>query len=102
MPTLMIAGAADLISDVPSTRMTFEAIASPDKTLCVFGRANGHVADYGHCDLAWSRHAPREVFPVMLDWLERHQPGARRRPRSGRRDRFLPSPSPQKRVDTNL
>ena len=77
VPTLMVAGAADLISDVPSTRMTFDALSSPDKTLYVFGRANGHVADYGHCDLAWSRYAPKEIFPVMIDWLDRHQPGVR-------------------------
>ena len=32
VPTLMIAGAADLISDVPSTRMTFDALGSTDKT----------------------------------------------------------------------
>ena len=101
VPTLMIAGAADLISDVPSTRMTFDAIASPDKTLYVFGRANGHVADYGHCDLAWSRHAPREVFPAMLDWLDRHQPGVR--PSLQRSaPPTPPSPSPQEGVNANL
>lgn len=75
VPTLMVAGAGDLISDVPSTRMTFDSLGSADKTLVVFGRANGHVADYGHCDLAWSRHAPREIFPVIIDWLDRRQPG---------------------------
>lgn len=109
VPTLMIAGAADLISDVPSTRMTFDALASPDKTLFVFGRANGHVADYSHCDLAWSRHAPREIFPVMIDWLDRHQPV---RPSLQRETPPIPpspsaqrnpiSPSPQQGVDTNL
>ncbi|WP_165235517.1 alpha/beta fold hydrolase [Aquisphaera insulae] len=75
-PTLMVAGAADLISDVPSTRLTFEALGSADKTMYVFGKANGHVADYAHCDLAWSRHAPHEIFPVLIEWLDRHQPGA--------------------------
>src|SRR4051794_10707177 len=77
VPTLMVAGAGDLISDVPSTRMTFDALGSADKTLVVFGRANGHVADYGHCDLTWSRYAPREIFPVIIDWLDRRQPGPR-------------------------
>jgi hypothetical protein len=33
------------------------------------------VADYGHCDLVWSRHAPREIFPILIDWLDQHQPG---------------------------
>ncbi|MFO0891537.1 MAG: alpha/beta fold hydrolase [Isosphaeraceae bacterium] len=74
VPTLMVAGASDLISDVPSTRLTFDAIGSADKVLVVFGKANGHVADYGHCDLAWSRHAPGEIFPVIIDWLDRRQP----------------------------
>src|SRR5262249_44139210 len=33
VPTLMVAGARDLLSDVPSTRMTFDSLGSPDKTL---------------------------------------------------------------------
>jgi pimeloyl-ACP methyl ester carboxylesterase len=101
VPTLMVAGAGDLISDVPSTRITFNALGSPDKTLYVFGKANGHVADYGHCDLVWSRHAPREVFPVIIDWLDRRQPGVSASPQSDVR-RSMPSPSPQERVDADL
>jgi pimeloyl-ACP methyl ester carboxylesterase len=100
-PTLMVAGAKDLISDVPSTRLTFDALGSPDKTLDVFGKANGHVADYGHCDLAWSRYAPREIFPVIIDWLDRHQPGVGPSPQGPSR---IPSPSasPQEGIDTDL
>ncbi len=74
-PTLMIAGDGDIMSDVPSTELTLTAVGSPDKTLWRFGRANGNVADYGHCDLVWSRHAPREIFPPLIDWLDQRQPG---------------------------
>jgi lysosomal acid lipase/cholesteryl ester hydrolase len=74
-PTLMVAGEADIISNIPSTELNYRAISSPDKTLMSFGRSHGQVADYGHCDLVWSRHAPREVFPPVIDWLDRHQPG---------------------------
>jgi lysosomal acid lipase/cholesteryl ester hydrolase len=74
-PTLMIAGDGDIMSDVPSTELTLTALGSPDKTLWRFGRANGNVADYGHCDLVWSRHAPREIFPPLIDWLDQRQPG---------------------------
>jgi lysosomal acid lipase/cholesteryl ester hydrolase len=74
-PTLMVAGEADIISNIPSTDLTYRAISSPDKMLMSFGRSHGQVADYGHCDLVWSRHAPREVFPPVIDWLDRHQPG---------------------------
>jgi pimeloyl-ACP methyl ester carboxylesterase len=74
-PILMVAGEADIISDVPSTEMTLRALGSPDKTLMTFGTKHGQVADYGHCDLVWSRHAPREIFPAVIDWLDQHQPG---------------------------
>ncbi len=80
-PTLLIAGEGDIISDVPSTELTYEGLGSPDKMLMRFGKRNGHVADYGHCDLVWSRYAPREIFPPLINWLDQHQPG--------------PGPSPQ-------
>ena len=41
-----------------------------------FGKRDGQVADYGHCDLVWSRYAPREIFPPLIDWLDHRQPGA--------------------------
>ena len=75
-PTLMVAGEGDIMADIPSSILTFNALGSADKTLMRFGRLDGHVADYGHCDLVWSRNAPREVFPPLIDWLDRRQPGA--------------------------
>jgi pimeloyl-ACP methyl ester carboxylesterase len=74
-PTLLIAGDGDIMSDVASTEMTFDGLSSPDKALMRFGRLEGQVDDYGHCDLVWSRHAPREIFPVLIDWLDPRQPG---------------------------
>jgi pimeloyl-ACP methyl ester carboxylesterase len=107
VPALMVAGARDLISDVPSTRMTFDALGSGDKTLFVFSKANGHVADYGHCDLAWSRYAPREVFPAVIAWLDRRQPGvsASRQQPAGLSASMTPpasSAGAEKRVDADL
>jgi pimeloyl-ACP methyl ester carboxylesterase len=90
-PTLLIAGDGDIISDIPSTELTFAALGSPDKTLLKFGKKHGHVADYGHCDLVWSRHAPQEVFPPLIDWLDRHQPSRSVRSRSTAPPPVLPS-----------
>jgi lysosomal acid lipase/cholesteryl ester hydrolase len=101
VPALMVAGARDLISDVPSTRKTFDSLGSADKTLVVFGKSNGHIADYGHCDLAWSRYAPKEIFPVMIEWLDRRQPGVGPSPQSPARS-IPPSPSSQEGFNTNL
>ncbi|MFO0950000.1 MAG: alpha/beta hydrolase [Isosphaeraceae bacterium] len=76
VPVLMVAGDGDIMSDVPSTEVTFNALGSEDKTLVRYGKAEGHVADYGHCDLVWSRHAPKQIFPDLADWLDRRQPHA--------------------------
>ena len=75
-PILMVAGEADVMADIPSSLLTFLALGSVDKTMMRFGRLDGQEADYGHCDLVWSRNAPREVFPPLIAWLDRHQPGA--------------------------
>jgi pimeloyl-ACP methyl ester carboxylesterase len=75
-PTLLVAGDGDIMSDVPSTVLTYSALGSADKAIMRFGKSNGHVADYGHCDLVWSRHAPAEIFPPIIDWLDQRQPGA--------------------------
>ncbi len=75
VPLLMIAGEGDVMSDIPSTLLTFNATSSQDKTLLRFGKQDGHADDYGHCDLVWSRYAPAEVFPAVVDWLDRRQPG---------------------------
>jgi pimeloyl-ACP methyl ester carboxylesterase len=72
--SLLIAGDGDIISDVPSTELTHGGLGSKDKTLLKFGKRNGALADYGHCDLVWSRQAPREVFPAIIDWLDQRQP----------------------------
>jgi pimeloyl-ACP methyl ester carboxylesterase len=74
VPILLVAGEGDVLAPMESMVETYEAVGSPDKTLARFGKAEGHQADYGHCDLVWSRHAPDEVFPVIADWLDRRQP----------------------------
>jgi pimeloyl-ACP methyl ester carboxylesterase len=74
-PTLLIEGDGDIMSDISSSELTFAGLGSPDRSILRFGKSNGNVADYGHCDLVWSRHAPSEVFPPLIDWLDQRQPG---------------------------
>ena len=74
-PLLLVAGEADGMSDIASTTRTYDAVASADKTMMRVGRQNGQSEDYGHCDLVWSRYAALEVFPPVIDWLDRRQPG---------------------------
>ena len=74
-PTLLVAGDGDKLANLASTQMTYDALGSADKTLLRFGKQANCRAEYGHCDLVWSRYAPREVFPPIVSWLDRHQPG---------------------------
>jgi lysosomal acid lipase/cholesteryl ester hydrolase len=76
VPTLMIAGDSDVMADIPSSQATFGGLGSVDKTFLRFGKREGQIDDYGHCDLVWSRHAPAEIFPPLIDWLDRRQPRA--------------------------
>jgi pimeloyl-ACP methyl ester carboxylesterase len=76
-PVLFVTGEGDVLAPMASNVKTFEEVGSPDKTFMRFGKAEGHHHDYGHCDLVWSRYAPEDIFPALIDWLDRRQPGAR-------------------------
>jgi pimeloyl-ACP methyl ester carboxylesterase len=76
VPILYVAGEGDILASMNSMIQTSDATGSPDKTFLRFGRREGHRADYGHCDLVWSRNAPAEIFPVVADWLDSRQPTA--------------------------
>ena len=58
----------------------YQSVGSRDKEFVHFSRANGQSADYGHCDLIWGNNARTEVFPKILAWLDKHQPGAASKP----------------------
>lgn len=73
VPTLFVAGEGDVLAPLASVTATYDRVGSADKSLVRFGIEQGYAADYGHCDLVWSRHAPREVFPAIAEWLEPRQ-----------------------------
>jgi lysosomal acid lipase/cholesteryl ester hydrolase len=92
-PTLLVGGEGDIMSSIASTQLTLDALGSPDKSLASFGKSHGNVADYGHCDLVWSRYAPQEIFPTMIDWLDVRQPPAGNQsqaPTTARKSRRVP------------
>lgn len=71
-PTLMLAGSLDHLGTPSVMADGFRRLGSADKRFVVFGRAHGARGDYGHLDLAMGRWAPTDVFPVIFDWLVRH------------------------------
>ena len=72
-PTLLIAGAGDRTVPAAHVRAMVERIDHPQVELLELGRAGGHRADYGHTELLIGRHAEREVFPRISEFLARQE-----------------------------
>ncbi len=72
LPMLLIAGSADFLAPPASVEFVFDRVASKDKTLLVLGKETGCAVDYGHGDLVIGHHAPDDVFPKIVTWLQTH------------------------------
>lgn len=71
-PFLVCAGSVDGLTAYPDVHYAYEKIRSKKKKFMVFGRTRGHRTEYGHMDLILGKNAPREVFPVIADWLNQN------------------------------
>lgn len=69
VPILIAGGSRDDFVAEEGMRGTYDAISSGDKSIVVFSKSNGYSADYGHCDLILGRNSEKEVYPVILNWL---------------------------------
>lgn len=68
-PALLMGGTKDLLSPPEASHHAAEHLAGPVETVTV-GREAGHREDYGHGDLVLGRHAPEEVYPRIIRFLE--------------------------------
>lgn len=85
-PILIIAGSRDGLTPARDLQHVFDRVGSADKAFRVIGKEQGFAHDYSHADLILGLHAPVDVYPVVLDWLETH----RRPATTGRRDNVRP------------
>lgn len=73
VPALFVAGAGDRVAPPDMVRAGHDAwgaaVPDLDKRWHLASRAGGAAADYGHGDLAFGIHAPRDVFPPVLEHL---------------------------------
>jgi pimeloyl-ACP methyl ester carboxylesterase len=75
-PVLVIAGSHDGLTPVRDLEQVYRRIGASDKAFKIVGKRYGFARDYSHADLVLGLHAPDDVYPMILDWLEVH-----RRPR---------------------
>ena len=71
VPLLIMAGGADAFVDESILRRCYDLVSSADKSLIVCSKRTGYSADYGHCDLLIGRNSRDEIYPVILEWLDR-------------------------------
>jgi pimeloyl-ACP methyl ester carboxylesterase len=76
-PVLLIAGNKDRLAPPPSVKDAYDAISSVDKKFVIASRGHSFQSNYGHLDLVLGRSAPKEIFPLVVEWLDAHQPKAR-------------------------
>jgi len=70
-PVLVVAGKRDRLAMVPGVRAGYDALGGP-REWRVIGVESGARADYGHMDLVIGERAAEEVWPLVLDFLDRH------------------------------
>lgn len=72
-PILIVAGSKDGLTPPGDLEEVHRRIGSRDKRFLVAGKEAGLSHDYSHADLVLGKHARTEIFPILLDWLERHR-----------------------------
>jgi pimeloyl-ACP methyl ester carboxylesterase len=73
-PILCITGDRDYQCPTSATKKSFDAVSSSTKEFVTFGKEQGHKEHYGHMDLIAGRHASVDVYPTILNWLDRTDP----------------------------
>ena len=71
LPCLFISGVSDRMAPPRYTRREVKRLGSRQIEQIELGRAQGFSIDYGHGDMVVGKEAPREVYPLVVDWLRR-------------------------------
>ena len=71
-PLLALAGSGDPLGNPESVRAAVERVGSAVAHYVEFGTRWGHSLQYGHGDMLLGKHAPREVYPLVQEFIEEH------------------------------
>ena len=74
IPALFLAGRADRVAPVDRVLGYYHALGSTDKQLQILGTHYGFSLDYGHLDYPLAKEAPKEVFPLIEQWIQTRIP----------------------------
>jgi alpha-beta hydrolase superfamily lysophospholipase len=71
VPILFMAGGSDRFVTEDMLQQSYNAVSSEDKELRIFSKATGYSMDYGHCDLIIGKNSEKDMYPAILDWLDK-------------------------------
>lgn len=71
VPILIMGGSKDGFVDAEALKDSYDMVSSRDKTVVIASKANGYSTDYGHCDLILGKDSEKEVYPLILNWLDK-------------------------------
>lgn len=71
-PFLFTSGDEDFTAVPASVRFAYDKCGSKDKKLLTFGKASGSVGPYGHLTPLIGKNAAKEVYPLLVSWLNAH------------------------------
>ncbi len=72
-PLLIVAGSKDALTPPRDLEHVYKRVSSKDKAFRIIGKHYGEAHDYSHADLILGLHAPDDVYPVIVDWLDAHR-----------------------------
>jgi pimeloyl-ACP methyl ester carboxylesterase len=75
-PILFVAGNKDRIAPPPAVKDAHDAVASTDKQLVIVSRGQSFSANYGHFDLLIGDGSAKDVYPLVVEWIDAHRSGS--------------------------
>ena len=71
IPSLFMVGKGDMVVVPSSTKFVWENINSKDKKFVLLSKEDGMSSDYCHVSIITGSKTPQEVFPYILEWIEK-------------------------------
>lgn len=72
VPILFIAGVIDGLAPPQNVYPAYKLLGTSDKRFVVASKSNGFHHNYAHTDLILGKYVEKDIYPLIIDWFERH------------------------------
>ena len=73
LPILFVGGPRDPLAPAAAQESSLEGLErAPQRSMVLASRMHGMSTNYGHLDLLVGSNARRDIYPHLLQWLDRH------------------------------